>query len=448
MSTTCKLIQKITLSSDLTSVVFSNIPAIYTDLYLVVSARSDFNQLYYANLAMRFNNDSNNLYSWRSVYGLDGSAASENSSSQNRLARIYATSDLATPNTFGNSEAYIPNYRSSSNKIVHITSTTESNIANGPLIMSASGLWAKNSEITSIDIALINGINIKSGSSFYLYGIARVDDNSPGRFGIQATGGQEVYESGGYRYHIFKSSGTFTVNEPGWVETLVVSGGGGGGIGYPASNIGAGGGGGAGGLLQQQRFINAQSYSVIVGAGGSGGNTSTVSAPTNGNQSSITTIVSSGGGAGSSYRGDGVSGPSYLPQIGGSGGGGSYSFFTGASGISGQGNAGGSCANVAPQYGTGGGGGAGSVGQDGSGSSGGNGGSGLTVWGSSYAGGGAGGGGEGVGGTATFGGGSSGNSGTPNTGGGGGGASQGVGSQITGSGGSGGSGIVIIRYPI
>ena len=62
--------------------------------------------------------------------------------------------------------------------------------------------------------------------------------------GFAATGGTEV-TSGGYKYHKFDSSGTFSVSSaPGGstVEVLCIAGGGAGG------GANGGGGGGAGGL--------------------------------------------------------------------------------------------------------------------------------------------------------------------------------------------------------
>ncbi len=68
---------------------------------------------------------------------------------------------------------------------------------------------------------------------------------------IDATGGTE-YTSGGYKYHKFTSSGTFSVSgapATATVEVLAVAGGGGGA---------QSGGGGAGGL----KYVSSQSISA------------------------------------------------------------------------------------------------------------------------------------------------------------------------------------------
>ena len=81
---------------------------------------------------------------------------------------------------------------------------------------------------------------------------------------VQASGGTEV-TSGGYKYHTFTSSGTFTVDLAGLFEVLVIGGGGGGG-----SYAEGSGGGGAGGLFNASVYFSASSYTVTIGAGGSG----------------------------------------------------------------------------------------------------------------------------------------------------------------------------------
>ena len=272
---------------------------------------------------------------------------------------------------------------------------------------------------------------------------------------FEATGGT-ITTSGGYTYHTFTSSGTFTVTKgTKTVEYLIVGGGGGGGSRHA-------GGGGAGGYRSGTFSASPQAYTVTVGAAGSGGVYNT-SLPTNGGNSSISSVVTStGGGAGGQY-----SESSNVRQDngsnGGSGGGASNAVgttSTGGSGTSGQGNDGGDVSSNGSNWAGAGGGGAsaaGGNGSSGSGNSGGAGGAG-SQWsnGTYYAGGGGGGGSQntatggagGIGGGGAGGGGDDasqtgldGTAGTANTGGGGGGSRN-------NDGGNGGSGIVIIRYQV
>ena len=268
---------------------------------------------------------------------------------------------------------------------------------------------------------------------------------------VTATGGT-TYDSGGYRYHKFTSSGTFTVSNAGasptnTIDYLICAGGAAGGHRHA-------GGGGAGGLLYSNTTsFTAQAYTVTVGAGGAKFTNADQSGRVgrDGSASTALGITATGGGGG------GDNGPP--GRSGGSGGGGGESGSSGGSGTSGQGSPGG--------YGNGsygGGGGGGGKGATGTtGGSGGNGGSGgqyttfaqVTSSGSGnyYAGGGGGGGYQvggrrapgGAGGGGTGGGdGNPGTDATGNTGSGGGGGGQTAGPIA----GSGGSGIVIIRYPL
>jgi hypothetical protein len=273
------------------------------------------------------------------------------------------------------------------------------------------------------------------------------------------TGGT-ITSSGGYRYHKFTSSGTFTV-PAGFSATaaaLIVAGGGG------ANGHLAGGGGGGGVLEQSPISVTTQTYSVVVGAGGSPASDISYSA-TNGSNSSVFGFSAIGGGASGASSTNGSSGGS------GGGGGGSNggSASSGGAGTTGQGNAGGggSVADKASE--AGGGGGKGGPGGSATSTAAGNGGIGgdYSVWATAtssgesgyYAGGGGGGvdgRNGGTTGTGGLGGGGNGikditglaaESGAVNTGGGGGGGSGGDGGVRT-TGGSGGSGIVLIRYQL
>jgi hypothetical protein len=216
-----------------------------------------------------------------------------------------------------------------------------------------------------------------------------------------ATGGT-VTESGGYKYHTFTSSGTFTAEGTGAVEYLIVAGGGSGGVWSEATGY-------ADGNKGSNSSFNSQT--AIGGGGGKSWN--------NGNNAD-----------------------------GGSGGGGSGNRTSGGSGTSGQGNSGGAGDS---SLGGGGGGGAGASGGAGNGTKHGDGGVGKQ-WlnGTYYAGGGGGGGSQGGGLTRGLGGnGGGGNGGAANTAnpipssgstntGGGGGAGDGWYGQNHGGGGAGG----------
>jgi hypothetical protein len=129
---------------------------------------------------------------------------------------------------------------------------------------------------------------------------------------MSATGGT-VVDSGGYRTHIFTTSGNLTVNTLGispsynFIDYLVVGGGASGGRGATAAYYWGGGGGGAGGLLNSNTTLTTTgNTTIIVGAGGSYVTVATASVPGNNGGNSVLsnpgiTITAYGGGGGSGF---------------------------------------------------------------------------------------------------------------------------------------------------
>ena len=149
---------------------------------------------------------------------------------------------------------------------------------------------------------------------------------------IQATGGT-MYLSGGYMYHEFNSSGSFTVKSvPAFRDTsaggplsalscidiMLIGGGGGGGI---QGGVGGAGGGGGGYVFTRGIRIFPGTYEVVIGAAG----TSSAGTPTQGGDTAFgrgvmtTPLTALGGGAGypAPFSGGGN-------RNGGSGGGGGW----------------------------------------------------------------------------------------------------------------------------
>ena len=457
MAPTIELIESITLSSDTATVTFSNIPQDYDDLNVLISARSSSGNAPGGSAdIIKMSMNSTAMSSVRYLWGL-GSNSPSNGSATSPTGVGHLTDPNCTSNTFASVDIIIPNYTSSNNKSISSTGVSEHNGSIVPMAVW-SGLYSGlTNSISSITFTTNNSANFVSGSTFELYGIKDADDGAEGRFGPAAQGGDEVFTTGdGYKVHVFKSSGTLTVTNPGEVEYLVVAGGGSGGTSTGGAGGGAGGyrssvgGESSGGSSQTEnklKFING-TYLVTVGAGGAGDNNG---AGASGSNSSLGNIISVGGGSGGGY---GVSGFN-----GGSGGGGVGEFGgdlggPGGDGIIGQGNNAGdgyydSNGNLRAGAGGGGAGGPSSNAGSGSPTAGGPGlYSSITGTSTPRAGGGGGCknqasasggvGGGGAGGIVYV----NGISGTANTGGGGGGQSGGA------SSGNGGSGIVIIRYKI
>jgi len=408
-----------------TSINFSSIPQDYTDLEILYSLRTDGSNPGYNVLSafLRLNGLSSG-FTQRVLGGASGGTFSF-SNTQGTLG--WHPNVTATAGVFGNSKAIILNYTSNSNKSFSVDNVSESNQTDTVYCSISSGLWSNTSPITHLSIVSEAG-NFVAGSTVSIYGIKRGDSKE-----IAAISGGTVTTSGGYTYHTFRSSGTFTTSRSLSVDVLVVAGGGSSGGSYS-------GGGGAGGVIQSSEIISGQT-TVVVGAGG---------IASNGSNSSASSFEAIGGGRGANGgRNNGLDGGS------GGGGGGVVSSpnTLGGLGVAGQGNNGGQgTVGISSYELSGGGGGAGAVGGNATTSTSGNGGAGTnaySAWASAtssgasgyYAGGGAGGHWYRSSGTAGIGGGGSVDTpGTANTGGGGGGR------YLNGAGFAGGSGIVIIRY--
>jgi hypothetical protein len=448
-----ELIEHRRLDAAAASITFSNIPQIYSDLYLIVSARTNHASTVDA-IDIKLNNQTAN----RSMRLLEGDGTARYSSSSSNMFVDGITGSNSTANTFGSTLIYIPNYRSSVAKSISADGVTENNATEAYQCLVAA-LWNDTSQITSIVLAPLTGTLFLQNSSATLYGINRT--SGIGRAPL-AMGGYMSY-SNGYWVHTFPSSGSFIPFANMEVEYLVIAGGGAGGGyfgggggagGYRSSVIGELSGGGASAEATLSLTANTN-YTVTVGAGGVTGN---------GSNSTFSTITATGGGRGSQGGGGSDRGSA---ASGGSGGGGGSSTngsnsLTGAAGTANQGYAGGNSPGMSGNFVSGGGGGAGGVGisPPTTTSPAGNGGGGvissITGVPIGRAGGGGGSGGGSVGTTSNGGGTGSlhsvstgavlanGSSGAANTGGGGGGGGNSAISSDAQW--AGGSGIVIIRY--
>ena len=144
--------------------------------------------------------------------------------------------------------------------------------------------------------------------------------------GMAATGGDTIVTSGGYKYHVFTTTGSqnFVATSAGEIDFIIVGGGASGG------RMDAGGGG-AGGLVQgTSHNISAGTYAMVVGAGGAATTYLANAAGNNGSNSTGFGFTASGGGYGGQYA---------------------MSPYTGVAGGSGGGGAGGSGSSTGPYAG-------------------------------------------------------------------------------------------------
>jgi hypothetical protein len=165
MANTYTLIEAKTLGSASASITFSSIPATYTDLKLVLSARSSYASDIIRGCIIEFNGDTTGAnYTYKRIYG-NGSSASSDSSPYS----MFINADQSTASTFGNGEIYISNYTSSNAKSSSLDFLTENN-ATSAFAGLAALLWSGTAAINSILIKPEAG-NFMVNSTFYLYGI-------------------------------------------------------------------------------------------------------------------------------------------------------------------------------------------------------------------------------------------------------------------------------------
>jgi hypothetical protein len=150
-----------------TDITFSAIPATFTDLLVVASVRGSDALATNTNLRIQFNGSTSN-YSERQLYG-NGSSATSATLTYASLG--YVSSAGATASTFGNCQAYIPNYASSAFKSISAEGVAEGNTT-AMLMALDAGLWSDTSAITSIKL-FVPSYNLLQYSTATLYGISK-----------------------------------------------------------------------------------------------------------------------------------------------------------------------------------------------------------------------------------------------------------------------------------
>jgi len=156
---TYTLIASNTLGSATSSITFSSIPAVYTDLILV----SQYFRTTNNSPKIYFNSDTLSNYSQTVLYGNGTSAASGRDSGGYIWLADYINADLTNP------ACNITNILDYSNTSTYKTVLDKGgNAANG--IAASAGLWRNTSAINSIVITATSG-NFNTGSTFKLYGI-------------------------------------------------------------------------------------------------------------------------------------------------------------------------------------------------------------------------------------------------------------------------------------
>ena len=155
-------------SGGASSIDFTNIPQIYTDLLLYVSARNSVNN---DGMGLKFNSSTTG-YSYRDLYGTGSAAGSSNNTTAPITAYGLINPSTYTASVYGNAIVYIPNYTSSNYKSVSIDGVAENNATATGMYLSAS-LWSNTTVITSINLTALSSGTIQQYSSATLYGIRK-----------------------------------------------------------------------------------------------------------------------------------------------------------------------------------------------------------------------------------------------------------------------------------
>lgn len=166
MATTCELIAKTTLGSDAANIEFTSIPGTYTDLVLVVVARSTRNASG-DGCGFRVNGDTGSNYSITLLRGTGSAADSSRESNATAMLPVDIEGATATADTFSIITYQIMSY---SNTNVYKT-VLISNAAVLQTVRRVVGLWRSTSAITSVKVYPSIGPNFKAGSTAALYGI-------------------------------------------------------------------------------------------------------------------------------------------------------------------------------------------------------------------------------------------------------------------------------------
>jgi len=170
-----ELIETVELASSASSITFSSIPQTYTDLVLLISARSDRSGEEEDVAYLTFNSSTSN-YSTISLQGTGSTVSSDTAGGvSNLLERLDIPGPLMTSNTFGNISLYISNYTKAQGKSVSADLVEENNATFARQRINAY-LWNDTAAITSITFSPI--ANFVTGSIISLYGITAGSDGT------------------------------------------------------------------------------------------------------------------------------------------------------------------------------------------------------------------------------------------------------------------------------
>jgi len=167
------LIERIELASSAATVTFSSIPQSFTDLYILIAARTTRTNVTVDNVLLSINGQGASANISNRYLGGDGSSAF---ASNNGSDAGLANGANVTAGAYSNNSVYIPNYTKTQYKSMSVDGVME-NYAGYSVHVLAGTRWNQTAAITSITLDGANG-DLVSGSSFALYGVTAGSDGT------------------------------------------------------------------------------------------------------------------------------------------------------------------------------------------------------------------------------------------------------------------------------
>ncbi len=162
---TYTLIDSRTLSAITNSVIFTSIPQTYTDLVIILGARTTGT----TDVFKVQPNGATSTFATANVQSYGNNSTTFSGLTSLIAGGIGANSAGYTPNALGNASIYCFNYTNALNKSFSIDSSPGAYAA-ATRIFLTNGYWDTASAITSMELATVDG-DFNIGSKFYLYGI-------------------------------------------------------------------------------------------------------------------------------------------------------------------------------------------------------------------------------------------------------------------------------------
>lgn len=159
-----------TVSTAVSSIAFTAIPASYTDLVVYISCRTSDSTYGSASLSLLINGVSTDRIHYR-LYAVGSSPAADTNTGAPIL--VVTNTDNLTANAFGNTIMYLQNYAGNQYKSWRTNNASANNSTTVIETDLTSGRWASTAAITSLTFSVSTASNFMTYSTFSLYGILK-----------------------------------------------------------------------------------------------------------------------------------------------------------------------------------------------------------------------------------------------------------------------------------